>query len=117
MKYLIDTNVLSELRKGERGNARVRQWFAAVDDQDVCISVLSLGEIRNGVERLRRRDPASARVLASWLEQLAATGADRVLPVTAEIADSWGRLGVPLLSFPSFFSIFFSLLAGEPLAD
>ena len=55
MKYLIDTNVLSELRKGERGNAQVRQWFAAVDDQDVCISVLSLGEIRNGVERLRRR--------------------------------------------------------------
>ncbi len=100
MKYLIDTNVLdtnllSELRKGERGNAQVRQWFAAVDDQDVCISVLSLGEIRNGVERLRRRDPASARMLASWLEQLAATGADRVLPITAEIADAWGRLGVP----------------------
>jgi hypothetical protein len=60
MGFLIDTNIVSELHKGERANARVRQWFEAVDEGDLFISALTLSEIRNGIERLRRRDPASA---------------------------------------------------------
>ena len=95
MGFLIDTNVVSELRKGKRANARVRQWFAAVDEGDLFISVLTLGEIRNGIERLRRRDPASAATLEAWLTQLTATMRDRILPITPSIADRWGRLGVP----------------------
>lgn len=95
MGFLIDTNVVSELRKGKRANARVRQWFTAVDEGDLFISVLTLGEIRNGIERLRRRDPASAATLEAWLTQLTATMRDRILPITPSIADRWGRLGVP----------------------
>ncbi|WP_295452717.1 type II toxin-antitoxin system VapC family toxin [uncultured Thiodictyon sp.] len=95
MGFLIDTNVISELRKGKKANAKVRQWFESTDESDIYLSALTLGEIRNGVERLRRRDPASAAVLESWLGQLVESTTDRVLPVTPEIADRWGRLGVP----------------------
>lgn len=95
MGFLIDTNVVSELRKGKKANAKVRQWFESTDESDIYLSVLTLGEIRNGVERLRRRDPASAAVLESWLHQLVMTTTDRVLPITPAIADRWGRLGVP----------------------
>lgn len=95
MGFLIDTNVVSELRKGKRANAKVRQWFAAVDEGDLFLSVLTLGEIRNGIERLRRRDPTSAATLEAWLTQLTATMRDRILPITPSIADRWGRLGVP----------------------
>jgi len=93
--FLIDTNVVSELRKGKKASAKVRQWFESTAEPDIFLSVLTLGEIRNGVERLRRRDPTSAAVLESWLQQLATTTADRVLPITPAIADRWGRLGVP----------------------
>ncbi|MCO5760199.1 MAG: PIN domain-containing protein, partial [Chromatiaceae bacterium] len=82
MGFLIDTNIVSELHKGERANARVRQWFEAVDEGDLFISVLTLGEIRNGIERLRRRDPASAAKLEAWLTQLTATMRDHILPIT-----------------------------------
>lgn len=95
MGFLIDTNVVSELRKGKKANAKVRQWFESTDESDIYLSVLTLGEIRNGVERLRRRDLASAAVLESWLQQLVMTTTDRVLPITPAIADCWGRLGVP----------------------
>ncbi len=95
MGFLIDTNVVSELRKGKKASAKVRQWFESTAESDIFLSVLTLGEIRNGVERLRRRDPTSAAVLESWLQQLAETTAHRVLPITPAIADRWGRLGVP----------------------
>jgi toxin FitB len=51
MGFLIDTNVVSELRKGNKANAKVRQWFESTDESDIYLSVLTLGEIRNGVER------------------------------------------------------------------
>jgi predicted nucleic acid-binding protein len=54
--FLLDTNVLSELRKGERADAKVRAWFAAADDQSLFVSVLVVGEIRRGIERVRKRD-------------------------------------------------------------
>ena len=91
--FLLDTNVISEVRKGERCNPRVAAWFAAVRDTDLFISVLVTGEIRRGVERLRRRDARQAEALERWLEELADSYADRVLPVDARVADAWGRLG------------------------
>jgi len=57
--------------------------------------VLVVGEIRSGIERLRRRDPAQADELDRWLEGTNSTYTDRILPVTAEVADEWGRLNVP----------------------
>jgi predicted nucleic acid-binding protein len=59
------------------------------------LSVLVVGEIRQGVERLARRDPAQAEVFEHWLKQLVAVYADRIVPVTTEVAEVWGRLNVP----------------------
>ena len=69
--------------------------IASVPASDLHLSVLVLGEIRRGVERLRRRDPTQAANLESWLAQLRTNFRDRILPITAEIAEEWGRLNVP----------------------
>ncbi len=95
MTWLVDTNVLSELRKGDRAHAGIRAWFAAVDDADVFTSVLVLGEIRRGIESIRRRDRPAALALEQWLIRLATGFGDRVLPVDARVADRWGTLSVP----------------------
>lgn len=92
--YLLDTNILSELRKESRCNAAVSQWFEEAASEDLFISVLVLGEIRQGIERIRQRDQAQARALEKWLRWVAAEFADRVLPVDERIADQWGRLGL-----------------------
>ena len=95
MSYLLDTNVISELRKGSGCNPHVLRWFETISDDDIHLSVLTTGEIRRGIESIRRRDPQSARVLEGWLDRLMKDYASRLLPVTHEIADEWGRLGVP----------------------
>ena len=90
MKYLIDTNVISEIRKGERCNLGVSSWYASVTDDDLCLSVL--GEIRKGLERLKSSDPAEARALEEWLGNVTAAFGDRALPVDAAVADEWCSL-------------------------
>jgi len=95
VRYLIDTNVLSELRKGPRAHPSVRRWFEAVEDEAVFTSVLVLGELRRGVESIRRRDPVAAAALEQWLARLREQFADRVLPIDAATAERWGRLNVP----------------------
>ncbi|HEX5415945.1 MAG TPA: type II toxin-antitoxin system VapC family toxin, partial [Chloroflexota bacterium] len=62
---------------------------------DLYLSVLVVGEIRQGIERLRRRDPAQAGVFDAWLSQLQREYADHILPVSAGVAEEWGRLNVP----------------------
>lgn len=95
MNFLVDTNVLSELRKGARADPRVLGWFRSIDDAALYLSVLVIGELRQGVERLRRRDPSAAAKLDRWLHELIERHADRTLPVDAAVADRWGRLNVP----------------------
>jgi toxin FitB len=95
LSYLIDTNVISELRKGERGDASVRSWFAALDDDEIYLSVLTIGEIRRGIETVRRRDPASATALESWLGRIGEAYGDRVVQIDRAIAEEWGRMNVP----------------------
>jgi predicted nucleic acid-binding protein len=95
LSYLIDTNVLSELRKGARCDPNVSRWFASVEPEEVFLSVLAVGEIRNGIERIRRRDDRSARALDTWLRKLIAEHSDRILPIDEAIAQEWGRLSVP----------------------
>lgn len=90
--FLIDTNVLSELRKGTRADANVRRWFEGVDENAIFLSVLVIGEIRRGIEAIRKRDPRAASVLERWLDSLMRAHSDRVLPVDAATADEWGRL-------------------------
>ena len=94
MSHLLDTNVISELRKPQ-ANPHVQAWFAPVAGDDLYLGVLTVGEVRRGIERLRRRDPAQAGVFEAWLASLQRQYADRLLAVTAEIADEWGRLNVP----------------------
>lgn len=95
MKWLLDTNVLSELRKGKRCDPTVARWADGVSDESMYTSVLVLGEIRRGVERLRRKDPAQAKLLGRWLEQVRGAFAGRILDVTEQVAEEWGRLDVP----------------------
>lgn len=95
MTFLLDTNVVSELRKGSRAHARVRTWFASVELDEITLSVLTIGEIRRGIDGVRRRDPRSARALDRWLRRLVTEHQDRILPVDAAIAEEWGRLNVP----------------------
>jgi predicted nucleic acid-binding protein len=90
--FLLDTNVVSELRKRDRANARLRAWFETTREDAMFLSVLVLGEIRRGVERLRKRDVSSARALDRWIARLERGHADRILPVDQRIADEWGRL-------------------------
>jgi len=92
--YLLDTNVISEARK-RRPDAHVMAFFDAVSSADVFISVLTIGEIRIGIERLRRKDANQANALDEWLAGLRATYADRIAGVDASIAEEWGRLNAP----------------------
>ena len=93
MSYLLDTCVLSELRK-PRANPKIVAWLAAIQPDEAFLSVLTLGEIRRGIELRRPKDQAAARSLERWLLGLEAHYADRILPVTAAIADRWGRLAL-----------------------
>lgn len=95
MSYLLDTNVVSELRKRDRGNPHLAHWFAGVSDEEIFLSVLTIGELRKGIDSIQRRDPASASALNRWLRRLVDTFADRILDVTRPIAEEWGRLNVP----------------------
>jgi predicted nucleic acid-binding protein len=95
MSYLIDTNVISELRKGKRANPRVVSWFAGLTDEEVFLSVLTLGEIRRGIESIRRRDSVAAAVLESWLGRIADAHRDRIVAVDRAIAEEWGRMNAP----------------------
>lgn len=92
MNYLIDTNIISEIRKRERCDARVAAWFASIDDEAIYLSVLVLGEIRRGIELVRPSDPAQARALENWLDQLTKSFADRILPIDQATAEVWGRM-------------------------
>ena len=90
--FLIDTNIISEWRRGERCDANVASWFASIDANDLYLSVLVLGEIRRGIEGLRSRDPLQARALDTWLARVDKAFGDRILPIDSEVADEWGRL-------------------------
>lgn len=95
MSFLVDTNIISEIRRGARANAGVTRWWSSIGDEDVYLSVLVLGELRQGVERLRARDPASAERLDRWLQQLGESYHEHVLAVDEPVAELWGRLNVP----------------------
>ncbi|MEU0480067.1 type II toxin-antitoxin system VapC family toxin [Streptosporangium sp. NPDC006013] len=89
--YLLDTNVVSEARK-RNGSPQVKDWIAAAHGPTLYISSLTVGEIRCEVELRRRRDPDQATVLERWLHGLQRQFDDRIVPVTVEAAEEWGRL-------------------------
>lgn len=91
MRALLDTNILSEIRK-PRPDAAIIAWLDAQDAGDLYISVLTLGEIREGVDRLATRDSARSLALGRWLADLSILYADRILLVDQNVAQDWGRL-------------------------
>lgn len=92
MRYLLDTNFISELRKGDRANSGVQAWALANDPGLCALSVITIGEIRKGIEDKRRADTRQAHVIEGWLATILTEFADCILPVNTAIADRWGRL-------------------------
>lgn len=90
----MDTNVLSETRR-LRGDEGVKRWVSSTPSDDLYLSVLVVGEVRRGIERLKRRDPDQAGVYEAWLATVLRDYADRIVPVDVEAADEWGRMSVP----------------------
>lgn len=95
MGFLIDTNILSEVQKGDRADPGVRAWYDAADPRELYLSVLVLGEVRQGIDRLRRRDPVQAARLEQRPASVKEGFADRILSVSTEVAERWGRNNVP----------------------
>lgn len=95
MRYLLDTNVVSELRK-RRGDPAVKQWVAKQSVADLAISVVTVIEIETGILRKGRTDPDQAQILTRWLEQNVLTGfADRIVPLDLAAARRVASLHVP----------------------
>ena len=92
MSYLLDSHVVSELRKRERADAGVRQWFDEVDDTELFLSVLTVGEIRRGIDSIHRRDRTRALSLNRWFRALVTEYEGRLLPVDQKVAEEWGRM-------------------------
>lgn len=93
--YLLDTNVVSELRKRDRANVGVLEWIDSHLDAEIWLSVLVVGEIRRGVALVGRRDLDAAGALGAWLDSVVADYRDRILPVTEAIAERWALTTVP----------------------
>ena len=94
MSFLLDTNVVSEIRRGR--DPYVRAWANGVEDIDLHVSVMTLGEIRKGIELLRSRDPIQAEVFANWLGELHKRFAERIVPIDVAVAEEWGRLNATM---------------------
>ena len=93
--FLLDTVIVSELRK-KRPNAGVVRWVSKQQDDQLHLSVVTLGEIERGIEKRRKADAEFADALAAWLESLIRLYADRILPVTPGVARRWGSLSARL---------------------
>lgn len=91
--YLLDTNVLSEIRKGpQRAQPEVYQWWLGMRDQELFLSVMTLGEIRKGIDRLGTRDISQTVALERWLDEVKTTFRERVIDVSLAVAERWGKL-------------------------
>jgi predicted nucleic acid-binding protein len=93
--FLLDTNVISELRKGQRAHPQLLRWAAVTAAADLFTSVLVLAEIRRGIELKRRTDPTQAADLDHWFANARQRLGARVLPVDEPVAETWARLSVP----------------------
>lgn len=87
--YLVDTNVVSEAR---RGTPQAVAWLKSVDPRDIHLSVITLGKIMRGIALKDKSDPTAAAHLTGWLQTLRHHYADRILPITDQIAIEWGRI-------------------------
>lgn len=89
---LLDTKIVSELRREQRADAGLLAWFEAEPEEGMFLSVITLGEVRKGIERLRPRDPSQAHGLELWLGRLRNQFGSKLLSITPKISDRWGRM-------------------------
>jgi toxin FitB len=95
MGYLIDTNILSELQKAQRCHPNVQNWYNSVNAEQLFLSVLVIGEIRQGIGRLRHRDAVQANVIEQRLVTVKRMMQKRILPITQAVAERFGYLNSP----------------------
>jgi toxin FitB len=95
LKFLLDTNVISEIRKRDRAHPNVVRWVARTPVTEIGTSVLVIAEIRHGIELKRRSDPEQGKSLDRWFSQMRMRLADRVLPIDEPIAEAWALMGIP----------------------
>ena len=95
MKFLLDTNVISELRKRDRANANVVRWVMETPAEEIGTSVIVLAEIRRGIELKRRVDTKQATALDEWYATMRERLGARVFPVDEATAEAWAMLGIP----------------------
>jgi toxin FitB len=91
LKYILDTNVISETRK-PRPNSQVMAFLKSNIAQATCISVMTLGELHKGVRVKARTDPSGAEELSLWIDELEFEFLERILPVDAGVSRIWGEL-------------------------
>jgi predicted nucleic acid-binding protein len=101
VSFLLDTNVVSELRRGDAANPGVIAWFEDRSPRELFLSVITVGEIRQGIDQLRGRDARQSASLDRWLKGLVEFYEDRLLYVDGDVAEEWGRLrasgGAPVI--------------------
>jgi predicted nucleic acid-binding protein len=95
VSFLVDTNVVSELKRGRNAAVAVAAWFASVPAEQIFTSVVVLGEIRRGIERIARRDKPQADMLERWYAAMRHRLGSRVLPVDEPVMMMWSRISVP----------------------
>lgn len=95
MKFLLDTNVISEIRKRDRAHPNVVRWVNRTPVEQIGTSVLVLAEIRHGIELKRRNDPEQAKSLDRWFSQMRTRLGGRVLPIDEPVAEAWALMGIP----------------------
>jgi predicted nucleic acid-binding protein len=95
VKFLIDTNVISEIRKRDRADRNVADWVRETPVHEIGTSVMVLAKIRRGIELKRRKDPDQAKLLDAWFERMRSELDDRILTVDETIAEAWALLNVP----------------------
>jgi predicted nucleic acid-binding protein len=100
----MDTNILSELRKGQQCDRGVRDWVSGCEDEHLFTSVLCLGEIRLGIQAVKPTDAGFAATLQLRLDHTIETFEGRIIPVDQMIALEWGDLAAPISRAPSMSS-------------
>ena len=90
--YLLDTNVVSELRRRDRCDENVASWYDSISDDELFLSVLTLGEIRKGIALVQDRDPLQAEALDQWLTHVKQSYEGRILSVNMDISEVWGQM-------------------------
>jgi toxin FitB len=95
VNYLVDTNVVSELKRGRNAAPGVMAWFAATAPERIFTSVIVLGEIRRGIELIARRDKPQAAILEAWYASVRQGLGDRILPVDEPVMVLWAKIAVP----------------------